>query len=309
MRVFHAKTERTQNRNLKAVILAAGAKSITEDGLPLLLQPLGTRKVIDYVMENVGQLVPPEDTIVVVGYQREAIQQHLGPAYHYVVQEEPLGTGHAVFQLQPLLKDFDGDLLILYGDTPLFRAASIRGLINRHRLRQANLTLLTAVADRPYPYDRSSATPMAASSTYRGSRGLAEDQGDPGAERRRVRGRRQADLPGAANPAAVAGRRRIPADQLGAPADPLRPAGGELSNLRPGRDPGHQQAADLEQVEFILLKRLFRPRREEERNIVQFGTGGWRAVIGEGFTLHNVRRLCQALANDVTRAGWKSAGC
>ena len=58
---------------LKAVILAAGAKSITEDGSPLLLQPLGTRKVIDYVMENVGQLVPPEDTIVVVGYQREAL--------------------------------------------------------------------------------------------------------------------------------------------------------------------------------------------------------------------------------------------
>ena len=57
-------------------------------------------------------------------------------------------------QLQPLLHDFDGDLLILYGDTPLFSPASIRGLINRHRLRAANLTLLTAVADRPYPYGR-----------------------------------------------------------------------------------------------------------------------------------------------------------
>ena len=53
-----------------------------------------------------------------------------------------------------MLRDFDGDLLILYGDTPLFRPASIRGLINRHRLRSANLTLLTAVADRPYPYGR-----------------------------------------------------------------------------------------------------------------------------------------------------------
>ena len=71
--------------------------------------------------------MPREDTIVVVGYQREAIQQHLGLTYHYAVQEEPLGTGHAVLQLQTLLKDFDGDLLILYGDTPLFRAASIRG--------------------------------------------------------------------------------------------------------------------------------------------------------------------------------------
>mgnify|MGYP002683263872 CR=1 FL=1 len=41
---------------------------------------------------------------------------------------------------------------------------------------------------------------------------------------------------------------------------------------------------DLEQAGFILLKRSFRPRREQERNVVRFGTGGWRAVIGEGFS-------------------------
>ena len=139
---------------LKAVILAAGAKSITEDGLPVLLQDLGGRKIIDYVTANAAQVVAPADTYVVVGYRREAIQAHLGPGYRYVVQEEARGTGDAVRQLQPLLRDFDGDLLILYGDTPLFSPASIRGLINRHRLRAANLTLLTAVADRPYPYGR-----------------------------------------------------------------------------------------------------------------------------------------------------------
>ncbi|OIO96568.1 MAG: hypothetical protein AUK03_03835 [Anaerolineae bacterium CG2_30_64_16] len=42
--------------------------------------------------------------------------------------------------------------------------------------------------------------------------------------------------------------------------------------------------------------------------MVTFGTGGWRAVIGEGFTLHNVRRLCQALANDVIRRGEEKRG-
>ncbi|MGE5602701.1 MAG: glucosamine-1-phosphate N-acetyltransferase, partial [Nitrososphaerales archaeon] len=65
---------------------------------------------------------------------------------------------------------------------------------------------------------------------------------------------------------------------------------------------------DLQRAEFILQKRLFRPRRQEERNIVMFGTGGWRAVIGEGFTLHNVRRLCQALANGLTRRGLERQG-
>ncbi len=57
-----------------------------------------------------------------------------------------------------------------------------------------------------------------------------------------------------------------------------------------------------------ILTRALRMAGVEERNIIQFGTGGWRAVIGEGFTLHNVRRLCQALANDITRRGLEKRG-
>ena len=59
-----------------------------------------------------------------------------------------------MLQVRPHLHDETGDLLILYGDTPLFRPGSIRGLLNRHRLRRASLTLLTAVVDRPLPYGR-----------------------------------------------------------------------------------------------------------------------------------------------------------
>ena len=139
---------------LKAVILAAGREAITGDEEPMVLQTLSGRRIVDYVIQNALQVVALEDLFIVVGYQREKIQVHLGPDFRYVVQEAQLGTGHAVLQLYPMFKDFHGDLLILYGDTPLFRPASIRGLLNRHRLRQAHLTLLTAVADRPLPYGR-----------------------------------------------------------------------------------------------------------------------------------------------------------
>jgi phosphomannomutase len=71
---------------------------------------------------------------------------------------------------------------------------------------------------------------------------------------------------------------------------------------------GINTAEDLEQAEFILQKRLYRPRRQEEQNLVTFGTGGWRALIGEGFTLHNVRRLSQALANEITRQAREHRG-
>ena len=71
---------------------------------------------------------------------------------------------------------------------------------------------------------------------------------------------------------------------------------------------GINSADDLARAEFIVQKRLFRPRRQEEQNLVTFGTGGWRAIIGEGFTMHNVRRLSQALANEITAAGQEKQG-
>lgn len=296
-------------RSLKAVILAAGCKSITEDGLPVLLQDLGGKKIIDYVTANAGQVVAAEDIYVVVGYCQDAIEAHLGPDYQYTVQETARGTGDAVRQLEPLLKDFDGDLLILYGDTPLFSPASIRGLINRHRLRDANLTLLTAVADQPYPYGR----------VIRDRDGRIVDIVEEAQATGRVKEIRELNV----------GAYVVSARQIWPVLDTLQPspADGEYrltdsvhQLIRCGLNvesyqiydqdeiQGINTRADLERAEFILQKRLFRPRRQEERNIVQFGTGGWRAVIGEGFTLHNVRRLCQALANDITRRGLEKRG-
>ncbi len=224
-------------------------------------------------------------------------------------RNEALGTGDAVRRLQPLLQDYEGDLLILYGDTPLFSPASIRGLINRHRLRDANLTLLTAVADRPYPYGR----------VIRDRDGRIVDIVEEAQASARVREIRELNV----------GAYVVSARQIWPVLDALQPSpqDGEyrLTDsvhrlLRFGLNvesyqiydqdeiQGINTREDLERAEFILQKRFFRPRRQEERNIVEFGTGGWRAVIGEGFTFHNVRRLCQALANEITRRGLERRG-
>ncbi len=106
------------------------------------------------MVQNALQVVAPSDIYVVVGYRQQEVRDHLGPKFHYVEQEEPRGTGDAVRRVCEAIPEFDGNLLILYGDTPLFRPASILGLLNRHRLKQAHLTLLTAVVDKPLPYGR-----------------------------------------------------------------------------------------------------------------------------------------------------------
>ncbi|MGB8213365.1 MAG: sugar phosphate nucleotidyltransferase [Anaerolineales bacterium] len=303
------KQEQNSHQELKAVILAAGKESAATDVKSILLQPLGNANVIDYVIQNALQLVSPKDLYIVVGRESEKMRAHLGNEYQYICQEEQLGTGHAVLQLKPLLADFHGDLFIIYGDTPLFRPDSIRGLLNRHRLRQARLTLLSAMVDHPYPYGH----------IIRDAKGQIVDIIEAAEASESVRAIRELNI----------GAYVVRADTIFPALErlPLSPeyGGYRLTDcvhqlVRSGllvesyqtydqdEVQGINTPEDLANAEFILQKRLFRPHRPEAEEQVAFGTGGWRAVIGEGFTMHNVRRLSQALANEITRQGQEKRG-
>jgi phosphomannomutase/choline kinase len=294
---------------LKVAILAAGKDAITPDGHPLVLQKLGDQSILQCVVNNAGQLASPNDIYIVVGYREDEVRSHLGSDYHYLVQQNPNGTGAAVREVTNRLQDFHGNLLILYGDTPLFRPGSIRGLLNRHRLRNAHLTLLTAVVDRRLPYGR----------IIRDAAGQIIDIIEDTEASPEVRAIRELNV----------GAYVVNADTIAAALAKLSPSpvDGDLrltdcvhelirSGLRvesyqlfdQDEVQGINSTADLEQAQFIIEKRLYRPRRQEEQNLIAFGTGGWRALIGEGFTLHNVRRLSQALANEITRQNLEKRG-
>jgi phosphomannomutase/choline kinase len=296
-------------RALKAVILAAGTDATTAQGRSIMLHPLGERSILECVIQNARELVSPDDIYIVVGYRKDDIETHLGSDYHYVTQDQPLGTGHAVLQVAPLLERFAGNLLILYGDTPLFRAASIRGLLNRHELKQAHLTLLTAIVDHPLPYGR----------IIRNDAGQIMDIIEDTEASPEVREIRELNVGAYAVDASVifpALKRLPPSARDGEYR--LTDCVHELIRSRlkvesyrlydQDEVQGVNSAEDLARAEYIEQKRLFRPRRQEEQNLVAFGTGGWRAIIGEGFTMHNVRRLSQALANEITRRAIEKKG-
>ena len=294
---------------LRAVVLAAGKDATTADGSPLILESLGERSVVECVMRNALQLVPAERIYVVVGYREDEVRRRLGEGYQYVVQAELLGTAHAVLQVAPLFEGFQGDVLILYGDTPLFRPDTIRGLVNRHRLKRSHLTLLTAMVDRPLPYGR-----IVRSASGQILEIIEEDEASSD-----VREIRECNIGAYVVDAstlfsAVGHLRRSPRDgqyRLTDCVHALVHSGLRVENYElhdQDEVQGINSAADLAHAEYVLLKRLFRPRRQEEQNQVAFGTGGWRAIIGEGFTLHNVRRLSQALANGITRRAQEKRG-
>ena len=294
---------------LKVIILAAGEGTRAGVDYPKVLQPLGNKKILDYVVANARRFARPEDIYLVVGRQWEQIHEHLGADYHYIIQNPPLGTGHAVLQTYPHFKGYSGDLLILYSDTPLFRPYPLRGLINRHRLKEATLTIFTAVVDHPLPYGRvirdaqnrivdiieeedASAEVKCIRELNIGAYVVRADALFPilkKLDRNNVRGEylltdcvRQL----------IHSELRVENYQSYEPEDAL----------------GINTPEDLQQAEFTLQKRLFSPRHVEEENLIQFGTGGWRAIIGEGFTMANVRRLSQALANEITRQGREGQG-
>jgi phosphomannomutase len=293
---------------LKALILAAGQKPLLSGTSALELQPLGDTTVLGHVIRNLKGLVAPRDIIVVSAPGTlKAVQQEVGWEPALVIQDNPLGTGHAVLQAADALAGFDGDLLILYGDTPLLRPASLRGLLNRHRLKGVSLTLLTAHVPQDLPYGR----------VRRDEYGRILDiveQTEADDETKAIRElnvgayvvKAATILDALKRIAAKGGEVRLTDSVKQLLHGGLKVDSYQLYDVDEVR--GINDADDLEAAAFILQKRLFRPRRQEEENEVAFGTGGWRAIIGEGFTMHNVRRLSQALANEITRKGLEKKG-
>jgi len=138
--------------NLDVIIMAAGQGTRMKSATIKILHTAAGRPIIDYVLDLAAEIGtrPP---IMVVGHQREAVQQAVGARARYAVQEEQKGTGHAVLQAVPLL-DGARHVLILSGDVPLTRPETLRRLLDEHEQSQNALTLLTMKLDDPAMYGR-----------------------------------------------------------------------------------------------------------------------------------------------------------
>ena len=95
-----------------------------------------------------------DEIITVVGEQKEQIIDVLKDRTKYVVQEELLGTGHAMMQVVPELESKSGQVIVLYGDVPIIRKETVEKLIDRNRNEREAVTLLTAISDNQTGYGR-----------------------------------------------------------------------------------------------------------------------------------------------------------
>jgi UDP-N-acetylglucosamine diphosphorylase/glucosamine-1-phosphate N-acetyltransferase len=140
--------------NIACVILAAGKGKRMKSDLPKVVHQLSGKPLLAYVLEScrkagVGRI------IVVVGFKGELVAEVAQPfSVEIVWQTEQLGTGHAVAQTEPLLKDFPGEIVVMNGDVPCIAPQTIIALVEEHRRRKAAATVLTAEVEDPTGYGR-----------------------------------------------------------------------------------------------------------------------------------------------------------
>ncbi|TXL73679.1 bifunctional UDP-N-acetylglucosamine diphosphorylase/glucosamine-1-phosphate N-acetyltransferase GlmU [Vineibacter terrae] len=145
-------------RPLAVVVLAAGAGTRMKSTLPKVLHPVAGCPMLRHVLAAAEALRP--DRIIVVGPPgRDDVAQAAAP-HRCVIQDRPLGTGHAVKAALPALKGFGGDVLVAFGDSPLLTTATLRRLLAARRKapgrpkRRIALGVLGFRAADPTPYGR-----------------------------------------------------------------------------------------------------------------------------------------------------------
>jgi bifunctional UDP-N-acetylglucosamine pyrophosphorylase / glucosamine-1-phosphate N-acetyltransferase len=138
------------------VILAAGEGKRMKSSRSKLLHQIAGHSMLSYAV-TAATTVQPEHIVVVVGHLRDQVEAHLAEIAPHVliaVQEQQLGTGHAVQAALAQLADLTGDVIVTLGDAPMLTGETLAALLDEHRTNQAAVTVLTAEVPDPTGYGR-----------------------------------------------------------------------------------------------------------------------------------------------------------
>src|SRR4051812_2158969 len=137
------------------VILAAGLGTRMKSRKAKVLHRAGGKSLVEHVVDTALRIAPAERIFVVVGHQADEVRKAVTtPGIGFIEQKEQKGTGHAVMVGRDVLAGLDGYLMILYGDSPLLRAETLRRLIDQATASDGAGVLMSAVMDDPFGYGR-----------------------------------------------------------------------------------------------------------------------------------------------------------
>lgn len=135
-------------KGLAVLVLAAGKGTRMKSGKAKVLHEIAGRPMLGYPLA-VAEALGPARLVVVIGRDAELVRERFEGRARFVLQAEQRGTGHAVLVAREALEGFDGDVFILYGDTPLLREITLRRMIALKAEKQADLVMLSALVPLP----------------------------------------------------------------------------------------------------------------------------------------------------------------
>ena len=288
------------------ILILAGGKSKDFDVPKPFVKLLG-KPLIKYTIDIVEEIFPDIKKIVVAGDESiEQLKKCLEGKEEVKPEGKPLGTAHAVYVGLEGKPD-DEDVLILYSDTPLFRPATIFAMFKHHVLTKADITFMSGLTEKRYPY----------AVVYRDKEGKVialKEHKEPdypppyeysiGAYLLKVGTFRKHY--NSITPDPKTGQYYLP-DILYRAIDDGEDVEGYIC-LDENEYLGINTKGDLKRAEEILLEREVQDAQLLEERYIRFGTGGWRAKIGSGFTLSNVKKLTQAIATYLKLKGTYKRG-
>lgn len=139
--------------NRYAVVLAAGKGTRMKSKLYKVLHPVCGKPMVEHVVDQLDEL-QLNQLITVVGHGAEKVKEQLGSRSEYALQEEQLGTGHAVQMAEPFIGNNEGTTVVVCGDTPLLTAETLKQLMQHHEKEQSAVTVLTTELENPSGYGR-----------------------------------------------------------------------------------------------------------------------------------------------------------
>ena len=141
------------SENVMAIVLAAGKGTRMKTKKSKLVQKIYDKEIVLRAVENASK-AGIDNIVAIVGYMKEEVMKVLKDKVKYAVQEEMLGTGHAVMQAVNYLKGKEGKVLILNGDVPILRPETLNKLLKKSIENKEAATLLTAIYNNPTGYGR-----------------------------------------------------------------------------------------------------------------------------------------------------------
>lgn len=131
---------------MRSIILAAGKGTrlhSAEHDCPKVMHKICGKPLLEIALGLVD-FIPKENTYIVVGYRKEDIINAFGPSYHYVEQRQQLGTGNAVAVCAADFKDYDGSVIVTFGDMPMYHRDVLENLCKTHEAKKADCTIMVA---------------------------------------------------------------------------------------------------------------------------------------------------------------------